>query len=383
MPSRPFPPPQDHHRHHPVLLPIFLPITLSLVLTLLFALFLLLLLYRKLTLKRTTPSDNHQRRFSSSLLCHSTSSFSSTLLDHGGFGSVYKATLPSGQYLALKLLDSPGSLQGEREFHNELSIASALHSPYILSLLGFSSDPCRHKLILVYEYMSNRSLQDALLDNKCSELMGWKKRFDIVLDIATSLSYLYHSCHPLVIHDNIKPNNILLDANFKAKIGDFGLAMLKTEDLVDKREGGVVEAVEDNRSILEETESVTTGFDEASGMVVNRSAESLVVGILDSEASPEYAAVSPEAGIDEAMKDYVMEWIGSEIKKERPTKSEWIESSSSMENDGLGSKIEQKQRKRLGWWASDEERISRRKEKNRKPREWWKEELSKKTKKKK
>ncbi|KAG2723316.1 hypothetical protein I3760_02G164600 [Carya illinoinensis] len=438
MPSRQFPPPQDHHRHHPPLLPIFLPITLSLFFILLFALILFLLLYRKLSLNRTTPSDNHQRRFSYSLLRRSTSSFSSsTLLGHGGFGSVYKATLPSGQYLALKLMDSPGSLQGEREFHNELSIASALHSPYILSLLGFSSDPRRHKLILAYEYMPNRSLQDALLDNKCSELMGWKKRFDIVLDVATGLSYLHHSCHPPVIHGDIKPSNILLDANFKAKIGDFGLARLKTEDLVDKREGGVVEAAEDNGSILEETESGTTGFDEAGGMAVDRSPESFVVGILDSEASPEYAAVSPEAGIDKAsasegcfdkisvdsgkdlaghsrkkggskrdwwwkqdngggsesgrVKDYVVEWIGSEIKKERPTKSEWIASPSSVENDGLGSKIEQKQnkkqRKRLGWWASDEERISRRKEKNRKPREWWKEEfceeLSKKTKKKK
>lgn len=93
------------------------------------------------------------------------------------------------------------------------------------------------------------------------------------------------------------------------------------------------------------------------------------------------------------VKDYVMEWIGSEIKKERP-KSEWIASPSSAENDGLGLKVEQKQkqkqkkqRKRLDWWASlDEERMARRKEKTRKPREWWKEEfceeLSKKTKKK-
>ncbi|KAF5466928.1 hypothetical protein F2P56_016809 [Juglans regia] len=439
MPSRPSPRPHNHHHHHhhSFLLPILLPITLTLLLILLLT---LLLLYRKLSLNRTTPSDNHQRRFSYSLLRRSTSSFSSsTLLGHGGFGSVYKATLPSGQFLALKLMDSPGSLQGQREFHNELSIASAFHSPHIISLLGFSSDRRRRKLILVYEYMPNRSLQDALLDKKCAELMEWKKRFDIVSDIAKGLAYLHHSCEPPVIHGDIKPSNILLDADFNAKIGDFGLARLKTEDLVEKREGGGVEAGEDNGSILEETESVTTGFDEAGGLPADRSPESCVIRILDSEASPENAVVSPEAGIDKAsasegcfdkfsvdsgkdltgngrknggskrdwwwkqdngggsesgrVKDYVMEWIGSEIKKERP-KSEWIASPSSAENDGLGLKTEQKQkqkkkqRKRLDWWASlDEERMTRRKEKNRKPREWWKEEfceeLSKKTKKKK
>ncbi|KAE7997176.1 hypothetical protein FH972_001831 [Carpinus fangiana] len=448
MPSRltpipipsPLPEPLNHHHghHHIPLLPIVLPATLTLLVILFLT--LLLLLQRKLSRNRTTPSDDHQRRFSYTLLRRSASSFSSsTLLGHGGFGAVYKATLPSGQCLALKVMDSPGSLQGEREFHNELSIASALSSPHILSLHGFSSDRRRRKLVLVYEYMPNRSLQDALLDNKCVELMEWQKRFDIAIDIAKGLAYLHHFCDPPVIHGDVKPSNILLDADFKAKIGDFGLARLKTEDLVEKRE---VEGGEDNGSILEETESVTIGFDEGgAGVVADRSPESCVVRILDSEASPENMAVSPEVGIDKAsasdgcfdkmsldsgkdligngrknggsrrdwwwkqdingggsesgrVKDYVMEWIGSEIKKERP-KSEWIASPSSAENDGLGSKVElkqkqkqKKQRKRLDWWASlDEERMAKRKEKTRKPREWWKEEfceeLSKKTKKKK
>lgn len=290
--------------------------------------------------------------------------------------------------------------------------------------------------------MPNRSLQDALLDKKCIELMEWRKRFDIVVDVAKGLAYLHHLCAPPVVHGDIKPSNILLDADFKAKIGDFGLARLKTEDLVEKKES-VVEVGEDNGSILEETESVTTGFDEG-GIIVDRSPESCVVRIVDSEASPEnVTVVSPEVGVDKAstsegcfdkisldsgkdligngkknggskrdwwwkqdngggsesgrVKDYVMEWIGSEIKKERP-KNEWIASPSSVENDGSGVKIEdkqkqkqnknkKKQRKRLDWWASLEEERMRRKEKNRKPREWWKEEfceeLSKKTKKKK
>lgn len=337
-------------------------------------------------------------------------------------------------------MDSPGSLQGEREFHNELSLCSQLNSPYILSLLGFSSDRRGRKLILVYELMPNRSLQDALLDRKCEELMEWKKRFDIAVHISKGLEYLHHYCNPPVIHGDIKPSNVLLDADFAAKIGDFGLARLKIEDLemVEENGGegesakkdGVVDMGDDHGSILEEAESVTTGFEEGSG-VVDRSPESCMVRTLDSEASPETVALSPEVGVDKSsvsegcfdkfsidsgkdlignnrkrggsgrdwwwkqdngggsesgrVKDYVMEWIGSEIKKERP-KSEWIASPSTAGTSTPAPKIEsKKQRKRLDWWTSLDEEKVKKKEKNRKPREWWKEEfceeLSKKKKK--
>ncbi|KAJ7962256.1 Receptor-like serine/threonine-protein kinase [Quillaja saponaria] len=422
-----------HHLHH--LQEAILAGILSL--TLLLLIFVTIFIYRKLSYNRTAPFDqynhNQHRRFSYSLLRRATNSFSvSTRLGHGGFGSVHKATLPSGQSVALKLMNSPGSLQGEREFHNELSLSSQLNSPYILALLGFSSDRRGRKLILVYELMPNRSLQDALLDKKCVELMEWKKRFEIAVQIAKGIEYLHHYCNPPVIHGDIKPSNVLLDSDFSAKIGDFGLARLKTEDLemveenggegenVRKQKDGVVEIGDDNGSILEETESVMTGFEESSGLV-DRSPESCVVRILDSEASPETVVMSPEVGVDKAsmsegcfdklsidsrkdligngrkkggsgrdwwwkqdsgggsesgrVKDYVMEWIGSEIKKERP-KSGWIASPSSADANGSAPKMEpKKQRKTLEWWASLDEDKLRKKDKNRKPREWWKEEF--------
>ncbi|KAF3442274.1 hypothetical protein FNV43_RR16190 [Rhamnella rubrinervis] len=470
MPSRPISQPQpvvvsspevrNHHHHHNRLLVPLLAGTLTLTVITVFI--LIIFLYRKLSYNRTAPFDqnqstgqnsqNQQRRFSYSLLRRATSSFSaSNRLGHGGFGSVYKATLPSGQSLAVKLMDNHGSIQGEREFHNELSLALNLSSPYILSLLGFSTDRRGRKLILVYELMPNRSLQEALLDRKCAELMHWKRRFRIALDIAQGLEYLHHACNPPVIHGDVKPSNVLLDSEFNAKIGDFGLARLKTEDqdhvVVEedemeeiakkkKREG--VDVGEDNGSILEETESVsasavTGGFEE--GVVLDRSPESCVVRILDPDASPETAVpTSPEATADKTsvsegcfdkfsvesgkdligngrrkggsgrdwwwkqdngggsesgrVKDYVMEWIGNEIKKERP-KSEWVASPSSADNGGsVSAKTEQKKRrKRLEWWASlDEERI-RKRDRNKQPKEWWKEEfceeLAKKKKKKK
>lgn len=428
-----------HHRHRgkPTLLPPLLGASLTFLFLILFVI-LCVFLYRKLSRSRTAPandskSPNHQhqhshlRRFSYSLLRRSTGSFSpATLLGHGGFGSVHKATLPSHPSpLAVKLMDPTRSplQQGEREFHNEISLAHlTLNSPHLLSLLGFSTSRKGDRLLLVYELMPNRSLQESLLESMHPELASWRARFVIALDVARGLEYLHHSCYPPVIHGDIKPSNVLLDADFRAKIGDFGLARLKLEeDLVpegnvgDNNNNGEGESVkrltgEDNRSILEEAESVLTGCDEG----VEQSPESCVIRVLDSDA------VSPEMGMEKGsasegcldgisvengairggerkttnsrrdwwwkqdnggVKDYVMEWIGSEIKKERP-KSRWAEESGNLSRTGPNIESKGKMKKRWKWWASLDE-----KEKAaRKPREWWKEEfcdeLSRKAKKK-
>lgn len=352
-------------------------------------------------------------------------------------------------------MDSPGSIQGEREFHNELSLCSNLRSPFILSLLGYSSDRSGRKLVLVYELMSNRSLQDALLDRRCDELMVWSNRFDVVVSVAKGLEYLHHECNPPVIHGDIKPSNVLLDREFRAKIGDFGLARVKCledsgmemmveeihhhhhhhHDKKKKKDDFVVEDCS-SVSVVEEFESAVSVTNTIAGNDIDRSPESCNVRVLvDSDASPEVAVVSQSSVVSDGcfdkfsidsgnqrkrggggggsgrdwwwkqenngggsesgrVKDYVMEWIGSEIKKERPKSSEWVGSGSSICSGGGGdvvaaqSKVEgkKKQRKKLEWWASlDEEKVKGKK--NRKPREWWKEEfceeLSKKSRKKK
>ncbi|XP_023640491.1 receptor-like serine/threonine-protein kinase At2g45590 [Capsella rubella] len=451
MPSRhsppdipPLPPTTNaHHRFQTLPLIIAGSLTLTGLLLILFT----LLLYRRLYKNRTAPSDllsnskspqHYQcRRFSYSQLRRATNSFShSTHLGHGGFGSVYKADFPSGggDSLAVKVMDtSAGSLQGEREFHNELSLSSHfIGSPHIVSLLGFSSDRRGRRLILVYELMANRSLQDALLDRKCEELMDWNKRFEIATDIAKGIEFLHHSCDPIIIHGDIKPSNILLDSDFKAKIGDFGLARLKSEDLdtriLIEEDEKRKDLVEDNGSIREETESVITVFEDGNN-VLNLSPENCGISVLTETAvspgeksrlSPENSAVSvltvevgaaspgmtsipsPEtcaisvltdtgvspgaaSGLSPgssklkvgskrdwwwkqetnggsrgtesgSVKDYVMEWIGSEIKKERPNNNkEWINN-----GDGSSSAAVSKKKK---------------KDKKRKPREWWKEEF--------
>ncbi|KAL2540104.1 Receptor-like serine/threonine-protein kinase [Abeliophyllum distichum] len=171
--------------------------------------------------------------------------------------------------------------------------------------MGFSSNPGKCRMLLVYELLENGSLQDCLFHQKSEELKNWDKRFSFALHIAKGLEYLHHYCDPPIIYGDVKPSNNLLDESFNAKIADFGLARFKLEENV---EGEVKEVnlgngggtVEDNGSVLEETESVIT----ASGFEFNNAHQrvgverSLEGAFLRAEASPEVTMrveLSPEA----------------------------------------------------------------------------------------
>ncbi|KAH7290031.1 hypothetical protein KP509_30G029400 [Ceratopteris richardii] len=163
-----------------------------------------------------------------------TQGFSSHLkLGQGGFGAVYKGILKEGQEVAVKKLDTV-SLQGEREFQNELSvIGHVCSSPYVVPLVGFCSNG-KHRL-LVYEYMPSHSLQEALFDEDYPSQLNWEQRFNIIVDTCKALVFL-HACKPPIIHGDIKPSNVLLDANFRAKVADFGLASFKATTINTERE---------------------------------------------------------------------------------------------------------------------------------------------------
>ncbi|MBA0564173.1 hypothetical protein Golob_009130, partial [Gossypium lobatum] len=383
-------------------------------------LLILSLCLRKIRRQRTNPAHSQPpHRYSYSVLRRATSSFSdSRRLGQGGFGSVYRATINNSngnRTVAVKVMDA-GSLQGEREFQNELFFASKLDSSLVVSVHGFSYDRKRRRMLLVYELMPNGNLQDALLHRKCPELMNWKQRFSIAVDIAKGLDYL-HGLDPPIIHGDIKPSNILLDQNFSAKIADFGLARLKSEEIK-------VEIAEDYGSVAE-TESIATGIEEfnfpvdqspvsVTGFPLNAEVVMAVVSPEPVAASPDIGSVSEgifdkasvESGIEltnagkhnnaaaaeesDEVKDYVMEWIGTEIK-ERST-SDWIASVAASSSSKTNAKSEMKKNKskrRLEWWVSmeDDKEKNVKKEKRRPAREWWKEEyceeLAKKNKKKK
>lgn len=416
MPSRqPEPPrPPLHHRRHS-LPPFLLPVAAA---SAVFAIIILLLalLLRKLSRRRAPTSDlNQPRRFSYSALRRATCSFSaSNKLGQGGFGSVYRAAVPSYDHpLAVKLMDT-GSLQGDREFHNELSLAPQINGcDRVVSLIGYSHHRRGDRLLLVYELMPNGSLQDALLDSRRPEMMIWKRRFTVALDVAEGLLFLHCSCDPPIIHGDIKPSNVLLDCDFSAKIADFGLSRVKTVDLaIDVSSSPEMkktqihhQQISDDESLLEEeTESVTTmttntvcedgNGNAISAVELSRSPEDVSNSETLEKASASEGNFSVEEGRRKAVgrsdssgvKEYVMEWIGKEVGKERPN-SDWIAEGKSRSPINKKSK-KQQQHRQLEWWeALDDEKTERKKEKCRPAKVWWREEfceeLAKKKKKKK
>ncbi|KAH7847966.1 hypothetical protein Vadar_032185 [Vaccinium darrowii] len=148
----------------------------------------------------------------------------------GGYGSVYRAQLPSGKVVALKKLHR---LEAEDPafdqcFRNEVQMLTNVRHKNIVRLYGF----CLHNrcMFLVYEYMEKGSLFCALrFDAEASEI-GWTKRVNIVKATAHALSYLHHDCNPPIVHRDISSNNILLNSQLEAFVADFGTARLLNPD---------------------------------------------------------------------------------------------------------------------------------------------------------
>ncbi|KAK8573628.1 hypothetical protein V6N13_009716 [Hibiscus sabdariffa] len=152
---------------------------------------------------------------------HATKGFKEEL-GSGASGTVYKGELISsyGDCVAVKKLDRFAQ-DGEREFKTEVKAIGQTHHKNLVRLIGYC-DEAEHRL-LVYEFMENGSLSNFLFGVLRP---SWKQRQQIALGIAKGLAYLHEECSKQIIHCDIKPQNILLDESFTAKISDFGLAKL-------------------------------------------------------------------------------------------------------------------------------------------------------------
>ncbi|XP_024197730.1 probable LRR receptor-like serine/threonine-protein kinase At1g53430 isoform X2 [Rosa chinensis] len=147
-------------------------------------------------------------------------------IGQGGFGTVYKAEV-QGKIVAVKKLSSHSEeriIQLKNEFYNLKSMSQE----NLVQLLDVYNTKGLH--LLIYEYMQNKSLAHALFDPKSKLKLDWEARFNICLGIARGLVYLHEHPRLKMVHRDIKSANILLDGNLKAKISDFGLASLYTED---------------------------------------------------------------------------------------------------------------------------------------------------------
>ncbi|XP_068656007.1 probable LRR receptor-like serine/threonine-protein kinase At1g56140 [Aristolochia californica] len=145
----------------------------------------------------------------------------SNKLGEGGFGPVYRGTLPDGRVVAVKVL-SLTSHQGKSQFVAEIAIISAVQHRNLVKLYGCCIEA--EKRLLVYEYLENNSLDQALFGKPFP--LDWPTRFDICLGTARGLAYLHEESRLRIVHRDVKASNILLDAELKPKISDFGLAKL-------------------------------------------------------------------------------------------------------------------------------------------------------------
>ncbi|KAH6765271.1 receptor-like kinase in flowers 1 [Perilla frutescens var. frutescens] len=149
-------------------------------------------------------------------------------IGEGGFGPVYKGQLPDGTVIAVKQLSSR-SRQGNREFLNEIGMFSCFQHPNLVNLYGCCIEG--DQLLLVYEFMENNSLAQALFGSNKSQLfLDWPTRFKICIGIAKGLAFLHDESRLKIVHRDIKATNVLLDKDLTPKISDFGLARLNEDE---------------------------------------------------------------------------------------------------------------------------------------------------------
>ncbi|KAL7203017.1 hypothetical protein ACSBR1_034464 [Camellia fascicularis] len=165
--------------------------------------------------------ETNLRCFTYEELVEATNGFKEEL-GSGAFGIVYKGAIQMGSrvVVAVKKLDRVVQ-QKEKEFKTEVHVIGQTHHKNLVLLLGFCNEG-QHRM-LVYEFMSNGTLASFLFGEKKP---SWNQRTQIVLGIARGLVYLHEECSTQIIHCDIKPQNILLDDYYNARISNFGLAKL-------------------------------------------------------------------------------------------------------------------------------------------------------------
>ncbi|KAL1197269.1 putative L-type lectin-domain containing receptor kinase I.4 [Cardamine amara subsp. amara] len=158
-------------------------------------------------------------RFSYKSLYKATNGFSEdNRVGRGGFGEVYKGTLPVGRHIAVKKL-SHGAEQGMQQFV-AITMGNLQHCN-LVPLLGY----CRRRgeLLLVSEYMPNGSLDQYLFHDQ-NPSPSWLRRISVLKDIASAINYLHTGSNPAVLHRDIKASNVMLDSEFNGRLGDFAMA---------------------------------------------------------------------------------------------------------------------------------------------------------------
>uniref|UniRef100_A0A0E0BH27 non-specific serine/threonine protein kinase n=1 Tax=Oryza glumipatula TaxID=40148 RepID=A0A0E0BH27_9ORYZ len=163
------------------------------------------------------------------------------VVGRGGAGVVYVGRTRSGGTIAVKRLNTSSSsaaaagggeaARHDHGFRAEIRTLGSIRHRNIVRLLAFCSrrggsgggEAASSSNVLVYEYMANGSLGE-VLHGKGGGFLSWDRRYRIAVEAARGLCYLHHDCSPMIVHRDVKSNNILLGDNFEAHVADFGLA---------------------------------------------------------------------------------------------------------------------------------------------------------------
>ncbi|KAK1308643.1 U-box domain-containing protein 33 [Acorus calamus] len=176
------------------------------------------------TRKAATSSSQCAHNFSEFTyieIMEATNNFSDSLkIGEGGYGSVYKGFLHHTP-VAIKMLRLNSS-QGCDEFYQEVNVLSKVRHPNLVTLIG----ACPEAWALVYEYLPNGSLEDRLQRCDGTPSLTWQARTRIAAEVCATLIFLHSNRPNMVIHGDLKPGNILLDANLISKLSDFGICRL-------------------------------------------------------------------------------------------------------------------------------------------------------------
>ncbi|KAL5540525.1 hypothetical protein UlMin_043512 [Ulmus minor] len=167
------------------------------------------------------------RGFSYNKLVHATNNFAgSEKLGEGGFGGVYKGYLSDLNLTVAVKRVSKQSKQGRKEYVSEVKIISRIKHRNLVQLIGWCHE--KGEFLLIYEFMPNGSLDFHLFRGN-KTILSWEIRYKVAVGLASAILYLHEESEKCVLHRDIKSSNIMLDSNFNAKLGDFGLARLIDE----------------------------------------------------------------------------------------------------------------------------------------------------------
>ncbi|KAG8090013.1 hypothetical protein GUJ93_ZPchr0011g27515 [Zizania palustris] len=228
---------RPHRRKKILVIPIVVSLVVALLLLLLFYKLLLGCNKIKTMIPSTTSMEGHPL-ISYSQLVRATDSFSATnLLGSGSFGSVYKGELDnqdgqSNDIIAVKVLklQTPGAL---KSFTTECEALRNLRHRNLVKIITACSsidNSGNDFKAIVFDFMPNGSLEGWLHpDANNQRHLNLLEKVSILLDVANALDYLHCHGHIPVVHCDLKPSNVLLDAEMVAHVGDFGLAKILVE----------------------------------------------------------------------------------------------------------------------------------------------------------